>query len=306
MTRIAKGVDRYVLKAARPFIVSLTHQGGDRTESVDSPAMTLTGANRGEKAIVSPMIAAAQHGGMVRPAHVAVHLTRFNTGAIGSAADEPSPTITANSFVKRPGGAAPLGVVAAYVAQHNGGFNTTPGHPVDDPASTISSKGSQQQLVGCTAVPYYGSEDDGCGVTEPARTVTTRDHFGIAPCIGSPFPLTPEQEAGARIVAAFLREHGVEFEGEFATITVRGELFVIVDIGMRMLRPRELYNAQSFPLNYIIDRGLDEDEKTGRIFEIALTGTDQVRMCGNSVCPIMAEVIVGANNPEMRMEEAAA
>jgi DNA (cytosine-5)-methyltransferase 1 len=405
MARVAKGVDRYVLKAKRPFIVN-TRNGeregqSPRVRDINQPGWTVT-AEGSQHGLVVPVVAHAQHGGGARPADaplhtvtasakdqnqliagtlahiahgetdkngkkrgrgardvrepaptvlasndlgaVACHLTKFNTGATGAALDEPGPTITANSFVKRPGGAAPLGfvaagmvklsgspddhapghaveepghtiraggqhhgVIAAYVAQHNGGANghQTIGHPVDAPASTISSKGSQQQLVGCTAIPYYGSEEDGCGVEEPARTVTTRDRFGIAPCIGAPHPISPEQEAGARRVAAFLREHGVQFDGEFASLTMRGEVYVIVDIGMRMLKPRELYLAQGFPGGYIIDRGLDEDA-TGRAFEIILTGTEQVRMVGNSVSPPMAEALVAANNPEMRVEEMAA
>ncbi|AHF89537.1 DNA methyltransferase [Opitutaceae bacterium TAV5] len=112
----------------------------------------------------------------------------------------------------------------------------------------------------------------------------------------------PGETETARFVAAFLREHGVEFDGEFARV---GD-YVIVDIGMRMLRPRELYRAQGFPENYIIDRGLDEDPETGRLTEIKLTGTAQVRMCGNSVCPPMAEALVRANLPEMIEEEIAA
>lgn len=75
---------------------------------------------------------------------------------------------------------------------------------------------------------------------------------------------------------------------------------------MRMLRPRELYFAQGFPASYIIDRGLDECPETGRLFEIQMTGTAQVRMCGNSVCPPMAEALVTANVPEMRQQRRAA
>lgn len=417
MARVAKGVDRYVLKSKKPFIVSLTHQGGDRVESVDAPANTITGAHRGEKALVTPFIAVqtsghsgsdlrdglktiatgghhalvapviayAQHGGASRPADApmhtvaaspkdqnqlisavlvgcggragqsrprsagepmatqtakadtclaAVHLTKFNTGAVGSGVDQPAPTITANSFIKRPGGCAAMGVVAAsiaklrgtnighgvdepghtisaggthhavtacYLAQHNGGFNTNPGHDVRDPMSTVASKGSQQQLVGVCAVPYYGSESDGVNVNDPARTITTKDRFGLVEAFGVIPPFTPELEAKARRVAKFLRDHGVEFEGEFAMV---GD-YVIVDIGMRMLKPRELYLAQGFPLSYIINRGLDECPDTGRLFEIVLTGTAQVRMCGNSVCPPMAEALVSANLPDMRLEAAA-
>jgi len=80
---------RYVIDADRPFIVNLTH--GGRNEDAGEPFRTITGAKRGEKAVVAPSI------------------TRFNGGATGQDMREPMSTITANSFIKRPGGAAPLG-----------------------------------------------------------------------------------------------------------------------------------------------------------------------------------------------------
>lgn len=281
MARVAKGVDRYVLRAGKPFLVELTHQGNAGVASVDQPIKTVTAAHRGEKALVAPVIAHAQHKGAVRSAAAPLH------------------TVSASTKDQNQ-------VIACYVAQHNGGASghQTIGHPVQAPASTISSKGSQQQLVSAFATKYYSTDQDP-RLDEPAHTITTKDRFGLAGCIGAPEPLNPEQLAGARRVAAFLREHGVEFDGEFATIEIRGEVWVIVDIGMRMLRPRELYLAQGFPPSYIIDRGLDE-LPDGRLVEITLTGTDQVRMCGNSVSPPMAEALVSANNPEMRLQEAAA
>lgn len=72
-------------------------------------------------------------------------------------------------------------------------------------------------------------------------------------------------------------------------MTVKGEDYLIADIGMRMLQPRELYRAQGFPDSYIIDRGAD-----GRV----LSKAAQVRMCGNSVCPPLARAIVAANYSE--------
>lgn len=208
----------------------------------------------------------------------------------GYSPDQPAHTISAQGTHH--------GVVAAYVAQHNGGMV---GHQAAAPASTISSKGSQQQVVAASLLKYYSTDQDP-RMDEPAHTVTTRDRFGFSACTGAVPPFTPEMEAGARRVAAFLRAHGVQFEGEFAMV---GE-YVIVDIGMRMLRPRELYLAQGFPGGYIIDRGLDEDPETGRLAEIRLTGTEQVRMCGNSVCPPLARALVAANLPELCREALAA
>ncbi|MEN9841692.1 MAG: hypothetical protein RL376_1492, partial [Verrucomicrobiota bacterium] len=261
LRRIAKGVDRYVLKADRPFIISLTHQGSDRVESIDVPANTITGAHRGEKAVVSPVvinvanskttgrgpnawpttepartitsssgfalvapvIAYAQHGGAVRPADAPAHTIAASTkdqnqlvaasiiklrgDNIGHGADEPAHTISAQG--------QHLGAVAAFVAQHNTGVI---GHPATAPASTLTGTCSHQQLVGATLVPYYGSETDGVGVTDPARTVTTRDRFGLVEAFGGEPSMSAAQLAGARRVAKFLRQHGVEFEGDFATV----------------------------------------------------------------------------------------
>jgi DNA (cytosine-5)-methyltransferase 1 len=83
-------------------------------------------------------------------------------------------------------------------------------------------------------------------------------------------------------------------------VTVQGEPYQIVDIGMRMLAPHELYRAQGFRPDYIIDHGIDEAGGA-----IPLTKTAQVRMCGNSVSPACAEALVRANYVEQRQQVAA-
>jgi len=383
LRRIAKGVDRYVLKAARPFIVSLTHQGGDnRVESVDEPATTITGANRGEKAFVDASLApfieeqanssnqrtmpaneplrticASVKGGhfslaaanLVKlrgnfethgnapdisdPLHaisaggkhhgiVAASICREFGQSVGQSVSDPAPTIM-------PAGGGKTSLISAYLAQHNGGFNTNPGHAADSPASTISAKGSQQQVVTASVVgfygnesdigqsvnepfrtattkekfgvvsgalvAYYGNDKDGQAVDEPLRTVTTKERFGFVQTDGTTYPLTPWHLAGARRVAKFLREHGVVFEGEFATVSG----FVILDLGMRMLTSRELFRAQGFGDDYVIDRAWLIHPKTGEIKVVELTKTEQVRMCGNSVSPPVAAALVAANSSDL-------
>jgi site-specific DNA-cytosine methylase len=88
--------------------------------------------------------------------------------------------------------------------------------------------------------------------------------------------------------------HAIPTKERFGLVTVHidGEPYIITDIGMRMLQPRELFNAQGFPREYVIDHGTDED---GR--RVELTKTEQVRMCGNSVCPDVVEALVRANVP---------
>lgn len=194
------------------------------------------------------------------------------------------------------GGMGKTGLLAAVMAQNNGGFNTTPAHPVDEPVSTLNATGSQQTLVTVSCAAYYGTEEDGQAVDDPARTITAKARQCLVEHSSVNY-LTPDQIAGALRVAAFLRDHGVQFEGEFATVAG----YVMVDIGMRMLTPRELFRAQGFPEDYVIDKAWHIDPKTGTLTESVLTKAEQIKKCGNSVCPPVAEAIVKANVPELRI-----
>ena len=139
MRRIARGVVRYVLEAKKPFVVTFAQQGGGN-RSPDDPLHTVTASPKDQNAIVVPSFVgcggragesaprggdepsrdaqARERRGGTQTAKadgcvVAAHLTKFQTGSTGSQLDEPAPTVTANSYVKRPGGAAPIGIVAA-------------------------------------------------------------------------------------------------------------------------------------------------------------------------------------------------
>ena len=114
---------------------------------------------------------------------------------------------------------------------------------------TVSAGGQHHAEVRAFLLSYYGSETDTDSTGNPLRTVTSRERFGL--------------------------------------VTIKGQDYQIVDIGLRMLSPRELFTAQGFPASYIIG----DDESQG----LKLTKSAQVRMCGNSVCPPMAEALVRAN-----------
>ena len=293
MARFARGVGRYVLHAGDPFIVSLTHQGNDGVESIREPFKTITGAHRGEKALVAPLVAYAQHGGRVRdarePMHtitasakdqnlvLAVHVAKMR----GSPRDHPAGQELSAPMHTVSAQGNHLGLTAAFLAQNNTGVV---GHDLREPLSTIVGRGSTQSLVLGAMVKYYATDQDP-RLDEPLHTVTTRDRFGLLGVCGEIPPLTPEMETKARLVAAFLRRYGVEFEGEFARV---GQ-FIIWDIRMRMLVPRELFRAQGFPEDYIIGDGPG----------LTLSRTAQVRMVGNSVSPPLARAIVAANVPDL-------
>jgi DNA (cytosine-5)-methyltransferase 1 len=169
-------------------------------------------------------------------------------------------------------------LVAAFMAQHNTGMV---GHHADKPLSTITARGTQQQLVTSHLTKLYGTCKDGQDNREPMPTITSGgQHIGEVRAFLIKYYGTDQDPQ--------LREplHTVTTKDRFGIVTVKGEDYVIADIGMRMLQPRELYRAQGFPDSYIIDPQTDGKP---------LTKTAQVRMCGNSVCPPIAAAIVRAN-----------
>ncbi|VEB42927.1 DNA (cytosine-5-)-methyltransferase [Chromobacterium violaceum] len=188
-------------------------------------------------------------------------------------------------------------VATAYMMQANGGFNETVGRGLDEPATTITTTGSQQQLV-TTHLATLRRNCIGRDMTEPMPTATaSAEHHALVS-----YQLSQEDEAGALRVAAFLISYygtdnvsGLDQPMPTATtrdrlalvtVWIRGEPWVIVDIKLRMLKPAELYGCQSFPADYIIDRGHD-----GRPF----SKSAQVRMVGNSVPPKPAAALIAAN-----------
>ncbi len=212
----------------------------------------------------------------------AVHIQRQFGASVGGAAGEPVGTITA-------GGDGKSAVVAAFLAQHNGGPRPgAPGHPADEPVSTIATAGAQQQLVAAHMLNMRGSNRRGAGADEPLRTETSGGNHAaavyafLAKYFGAGLPSQAADEPLHTVTAK--PRHGLVY------VTVAGEPYVIVDIGMRMLTPRERFNAQGFRPDYIIDHGILEDGS-----EVKFSLADQGRMCGNSVCPDEAEALVKAN-----------
>lgn len=409
LRRIAKGIMRYVVDAANPFIIGqggpiysgkpvpasqpfgtlttenhravvlptivpVTHQGSDRSESINDPFRTITGAHRGEKALAAAYLSpyysdkrpsdargqtpdepvktvttenrhALVSATLIDAAHadvspsgvkrwgagykdieqplgtvaasgnqalvsaflakhytgvvgsdiaepigtvtsvdhhslVTAHVTKFRTGAVGSSLDEPLHTVTAGGKQTRPGTGNAMGIVTAHIQRDMGqsighaadaplgtvtaggggksalvtsnliklrGTSTAAG--TDEPLGTVSAGGQHHAEVRAFLLSYYGSETESDSANKPLRTVTSRERFGL--------------------------------------VTIHGQDYQIVDIGLRMLAPRELFRAQGFPDEYIIG----DDPAQG----LTLTKSAQVRMCGNSVCPPMAKALIVAN-----------
>ncbi|MHA4978999.1 DNA cytosine methyltransferase [Pseudomonas extremorientalis] len=399
LRRIAKGMKKFVIDSAAPFIVPIanwsgeavqsageplrtitsypkggafsvvspviapaTHQGSDRINAPLDPLPTVTCANRGEQMLISPVMVGAggpvysgKPVGMDQPVGTlmtqnhrtiaAAHLVKFRFDDAGKALDEPLPTITSGGNYQRPAGAAhAMGISTVFMAQMNGGFNTTAAKSIEDPMTTVTNTGSQQQLVAANLVHLRGN-CDARDLNDPLHTVSAGgQHHGLVSAfmdrafggsvgqgLDDPAPtitaggggksslvsltLSPEHEAGALRVAAFLISYyGTENISAcdspaptittkdrlaMVTVMVKGTPYVIVDICLRMLKPSELYKAQGFPADYIISHGAD-----GKPF----TKTQQVHMCGNSVSPPPMAALARANDPwrtEQRQARAA-
>lgn len=348
LKRIARGVQRFVLDSASPFIVKCNHTTTKgkydcfRGQALDEPLQTITKTHG--YAIAVP------------------HLTKFRTGATGQEVTAPVPTVTAGTSARPGGNGHALGLVEAQLAPFiSRQFGASIGHRADEPSATVTAGGGgKSQLVTPTLIQMGYGERPGqqprvlqlekplgtvtagggkfgrvaanlvkhfggnyCGpgaaMDAPAHTITTTDHHGLVAShlvmlrgtcrdgrvVDVPAPgltagglhvgnvetylaVEDYDQQRADQVIAFLREYcGEDCDG---LVTIGGVVYRIVDIGMRMLQPVELYRAQGFPEWYIIDR----DYMGTRYAK-----DKQVARCGNAVPPPFAEALVRANLPEM-------
>ncbi|MFG0610786.1 DNA cytosine methyltransferase [Delftia sp. WSY_14] len=322
MRRIAHGLDKFVLNSPQPFIVNMAH--GGKIEMLDRPMSTIATEKGGCRALVSPTLIQMGYGEAKGQAPRVLDLSQpLGTAVAGGIKHAISSAylVQAGHGEGKDGGKrwshgandirGPLGTVtasgggqslaSAFMVQANGGFNSTPARDLRDLVSTVTTSGSQQQLI-AAHLTALGQNAIGSDLRDPAQTVLAgATRFGLVQ-----YHLSPEQEAGALRCAAFLmRYHAsggqwTDLRDPMTTITTRdrlalvtvwlkGEPWVIVDITLRMLVPRELYNAQDFPPGYVIDR-----TAAGK----PLTKTAQVRMVGNSVSPVPMQQIVSLNSPE--------
>ncbi len=268
MARIARGVKKYVLDAALPFIVQVQNASNPNgTVDLRSPMQTITANPKGGgHALLTPFV------------------SRQFSGSIGHSLDDPSGAITA-------GGGGKSALVTAFLAQHNTGVTA---RAMAEPLSTIVSRGSQQQLVAAHMLSMRGSDRRDRAVDQPLETVTAGGTHAATVCAFlSKYYGTGEGQDAAEPM------HTLTVKDRFSVVTVEigGEPYTIVDIGMRMLTAREMFRAQGFPETYQIDHRPDGSK---------LTKTAQVRLCGNSVCPPIARALVAANCNYMSELEIAA
>mgnify|MGYP005943310963 FL=1 len=259
LKRIAKGIQKFVIENPNPFIIQVNH-GGDnfRGQEVDKPMPTIT----------------AKHGfGIVAPTLIQYHGEQSKNEVRGQVLEKPLQTVdTSNRY----------GLVTAFVSKYFGGNYCGCGSPIDEPLHTITAV--DHNALAAVHITQFNNHCIGQKVDEPLKTITCGEgHFGEVRA----FLIKYYSDESGQTLNEHL--HTTRIKNYFGLVTIKGVDYAIVDIGLRMLTPRELYNAQGFPTDYEI-----ETDCYGNKYP----KTKQVARCGNSVPPPFATALARANAPE--------
>jgi len=286
LSTVSAGGTHHAMVGAHLVTIGYGEREGQqaRAQDIEAPLGTVVTANK--HALVA--------------AHL-THLTHHGERA-GTTPAAPLPTVTGAHRGEQV-------LVTAFLEQANGGFYEGDGRAADTPVSTITASGSNQRLVTAYLVKYYSTGGQWQDLKDPMHTVPTKARMGLVQTVQVPVDsLSAEHRESARKCAALLHEHLPEQfpePAELVLLNYSDIWWVLVDITLRMLKPRELYRAQSFPDDYIIheipdpallfEGGVQVPGDPRLIPRIPLSLTAQVRMCGNSVAPAQAEALVRAN-----------
>lgn len=263
MERIARGLKKFVIGNPEPFIIQCNHSGNRRPNDIREPMPTITG----------------KHGyGVVEPTLAPIIDKAYggNYHGNGSRADEPIDTITTVDHNRL--------VVPTLIQYHSEtSQGEVRGQTIEEPIMTVD--GSNRYGLVTSFLSKFYKTGIGQDEREPLHTVTTSaGHFGEVRA----FLIKYYGDATGQDIEQPLDT--VTTKDRFGLVTIEGVDYQIVDIGLRMLEPRELYGCQGFPEDYIIDH-----DYTGKTYP----RTEQVRRCGNAVCPPIPAALVRANLPEM-------
>lgn len=280
-----------------PFLAECNHSGDGHIAEVGKPLGTITAKHT--QGVCAPVIApitfsntggsvgqqADQPVGTVRTAGgqilSAAHLAQYHTeqteAVRGQGLQKPLQTVDASNRYS---------LISASLVEYFGN-----GAPLDlaDPMHTVTSH-DREALTAAHVVEFKG-KDIGQSPIVPLRTITT-SAGEFAACVSVISKVEPGADLGHwPEIRGLLNQHcGYHLaEDEIILLVIGGAVFYIRDILLRMLTPRELYNAMGFPVDYIIDR-----DYTGKDYGKSL----QVARCGNAVPPPFATALVRANLPE--------
>ncbi len=309
MRRIAAGIQRYVVGCPSPFLVKYYGTGGPA--DVGEPLDTVT--TRDRFGLISPFVAPLTHHDPQRGRDLRQPLPTITAAHRGELA-------LASPFLVRHGH---YSTITGAGLREGCGAGTFRGQPLVQPLGAVCGT-NDKHLVAPVIVPHYGGKNGHQAaphdVRGPLGSVTAKDHHSLAAALitkfygtstGSdmhaPLPTVTANGRGgghlAEVQAFLIKFHGgsrghmrgqtldlplrtVDTNNRFGLVMIEGEAYEIVDIGMRMLQPHELFAAQGFPPDYVID-----PEYNGR----RLNKTEQIKLAGNAVCSQVSHALVAAN-----------
>lgn len=335
MERIARGLKKFVFDNPEPFIIQCNHGGERRPNDIREPMPTITGKHG--YGIVEPyMVQIGQTGFtkdrskdvreplttivsknehcLIEP-KLAPYMGTNTTNHPGGSCKDPIHTITTGNQQC---------LISPTLIQYHSetAQGEVRGQTIKDPIMTVDGS-NRYGLVTSFLHKYYDGGYKGAGesMDKPLPTVTAWDHNSVVTAnliqmnnhcdgrdIRQPLPTITAGDGHFGEVRAFLIKYYGQGTGQdikepldtvtsrdrFGMVTIKGVDYKIVDIGLRMLEPKELYGCQGFPDDYIIDH-----DYTGKTYP----RSEQVRRCGNAVCPPIPAALVKANLPELCVAE---
>lgn len=331
MDRIARGLKKFVLDNPEPFIIQCNHGGERRPIDIREPMPTITGKHG--YGIVEPYMVQIGQTGFAkdRSKDVREPLTTIVSKNEHCLIEPKLAPYMGTNITNHPGGSCedPLHTITTgnqqclisptLIQYHSEtAQGEVRGQGIDDPLMTVDGS-NRYGLVTSFLSKYYDGGYKGASDTleNPLPTVTAWDHNSVVTAnliqmnnhcdgkdIRQPLPTITAGDGHFGEVRAFLIKYYGQGTGQdinepldtvtardrFGLVTIEGVDYRIVDIGLRMLEPKELYGCQGFPDDYIIDRDCD-----GKPYPRA----EQVRRCGNAVCPPIPTALVRANLKEL-------
>lgn len=299
MERIARGLKKFVLDNQEPFIVPIGYgerKGqAPRVHDIEKPLPTIVGS--GKHYLCEPTFApymgtnTTNHPGgnckdpihtittgnqqcLISPTLIQYHSETAQGEVRGQTIKDPIMTVDSSNR---------YGLVTSFIQKYYGGNYQGNGSDIKEPLHTITTL--ERNAMCAVNLIQMNNHCDGRDVKEPIPTITAGDgHFG---------------EVRAFLIKYYGQGTGQDIEkpldtvtaqDRFGLVTINGTDYQIVDIGLRMLEPKELYGCQGFPDDYIIDH-----DYTGKTYP----RSEQVKRCGNAVCPPIPAALVKANLPEL-------
>lgn len=303
LRRIARGLDKFVIQSAEPFIVPVGYGENKgqlpRIHDIKQPLSTVVGSTKQyvcdpvmSPYIMSnnsnnvpsspnepiPTITTGNRNFLVSPSLIQYHSEQSDKEIRGQRLDQPICTVD---------GANRYGLSAAYLTQYFSGEGHY--HSVEKPLATITTM--EREGVTLAHLAHFKGKDKGQALQDPLMTVTARDGQ-FADVRTKLVKWDGQTDLGYWPEVRKMLNQYCDYqigEDEILLLNIGLLWYFISDIGLRMLTPRELYDAMGFPHDYIIDRDVNGNP---------ISRADQVARCGNAVCPAVAEALVRANLPE--------